>query len=314
MRRALAKIRNRTRPARNCACNILRGKLSGLLLAISISLCWSQATAQQLQSPSAEARHWKFAVVSIRRNTSGGPQHVGVPTPDGFQMKNLFLGYLISIAYVPQTGGAAYYSTDQFKGMPAWLIADDYRYDVDAKVDETDLADWHDPQKQPAMLRSMLEWMLEDRLKLAVHRTTEEAPVYLLEAGKNGPKLAETNPGELHPGARPMPGGGSLQREDVDGRMLVHYYGISVAQLIRFVLGDAGRPIQDRTGLAGKYDVTIERPEMVPVQITGSPGGTATDPPPSAAQIASQLGLKFEPAKGQVEMLVIDHVEGPSPN
>ena len=60
-------------------------------------------------------------------------------------MKNLFLWYLIRMAYVPQTGGAAFYFVDQLIGMPAWLTGDDDRYDVDAKVDEADLADWQNP-------------------------------------------------------------------------------------------------------------------------------------------------------------------------
>jgi uncharacterized protein (TIGR03435 family) len=145
-------------------------------------------------------KQWKFAVVSIRENNSGGPRHIGVATADGYQMKNLFLGYLIRMAYVPQTGGAAFYFVDQLIGMPAWLTGDDDCYDVDAKVDEVDLTDWQNPAKQPAMLRSMLQAMLEDRLKLVVHRSTREAPVDLLVVGKNGPKFKETNPGELHPG------------------------------------------------------------------------------------------------------------------
>jgi bla regulator protein BlaR1 len=164
-------------------------------------------------APDSGTKQWKFAVVSIRKNNSGGPQHIGVATADGYQMKNLFLGYLIRMAYVPQTGGAAFYSVDQLIGMPAWLTSDDDRYDVDAKVDEADLADWQNPAKQPAMLRSMLKAMLEDRLKLVVHHSTREAPVDLLVVGKNGPKFKETTPGELHPGSRPMPGGGTLSRE-----------------------------------------------------------------------------------------------------
>jgi hypothetical protein len=43
---------------------------------------------------------------------SGGPQHIGVATADGYQMKNLFLGYLIRMAYVPQTGGTPSYFVD----------------------------------------------------------------------------------------------------------------------------------------------------------------------------------------------------------
>lgn len=268
-----------------------------------------RATASQEQAGSAENKHWKFAVVSIRKNNSGGPQHIGVATADGYQMKNLFLGYLLLTAYVPQTGGAPLYSVDQFIGMPSWLTGDDEHYDVDAKVDEADLADWQNTAKQPAMLRSMLQAMLEDRLKLVVHRSTREAPVYLLVVGKNGPKFKETNPGELHPGARPMPGGGTLSREEKDDQMTVHYFGISMAQIARWVLGDAGRPIQDKTGLTRSYDVTIVRP--IP-----EGAGTAEVKPveSSPAEIANQLGLRLEPAKGQVESLVIDHVERPTPN
>lgn len=292
-----------------------RGDQNGYETAMSLivpsALKEVRATAEQSQEHpgSAEGKRWKFSVVSIRRNNSGGPQHIGVATADGYQMKNLFLGYLLLTAYVPQTGDGTFYSPDEFIGMPAWLTGDDDHYDVDAKVDEADLADWQNPAKQPAMLRSMLREMLEDRLKLVVHSGTREAAVYLLLVGKNGPKFKETNPGEIHPGARPMPGGGTLSREEKDNQMTVHYFGISMAQLARFVLGDAGRPVEDKTGLAGKYDVTIVRPlpesagtpEVKPVEI-------------SAADIANQLGLKLEPAKGQVETLVIDHVERPSPN
>jgi uncharacterized protein (TIGR03435 family) len=255
-------------------------------------------------------KQWKFAVVSIRKNNSGGPQHIGVATADGYQMKNLFLGYLIRIAYVPQTGGAAFYFVDQLIGMPAWLSSDD-RYDVDAKIDEADLADWQNAAKQPAMLRSMLQAMFEDRLKLVVHRSTTEAPVDLLVVGKRGPKFKETNPDELHPGTRPMPGGGTLSREEKDDQMTVHYFGISISQLATWVLG-TGRPVEDKTGLTGRYDITIQRPALQPNAQQGDI--SAPDPGPSAASIANQLGLKLEPAKGQVETLVIDHVEPPSPN
>ena len=238
--------------------------------------------------------------------------HVGVPTADGYRMTNLFLWYLIRIAYMPLNGGAPYYFSSQLIGMPAWVTGNDDRYDVDAKVDEADLADWENSTKQPLMQRSMLQAMLEDRLKLVVHRSSKEGPVDLLVVGKNGPKFKETNPSALHPGARPMPGGGALSREENDDQMTIHYFGISIAQLAAFVVG-TGRPIQDRTGrLTGRYDVTIQRP--VP-QTNAQHGGTsAPDLEPSAASIADQLGLRLEPSRGQVETLVIDHVERPSPN
>ncbi len=291
-------------------------KLPILIFAVVVTLAQTAsgqpATPKPISANGAPGiKQWKFAVVSIRKNNAGGPQHIGVATADGYQMKNLFLGYLIRIAYVPQTGGAPFYSTDQLIGMPAWLTGDDDHYDVDAKVDEADLADWQNPSRQPAMLRSMLQAMLEDRLKLVVHRGTREAPLDLLLVGKNGPKFKETNPGELHPGSRPMPGGGTLSREEEDDQMTVHYFGISIAQVATWVLG-AERPVEDKTGLAGRYDVTIQKPALQPNAQQG--GISAPDLGPSAASIADQLGLKLEPSKGQVETLVIDHVERPSPN
>ena len=287
---------------------VLLGLNAGLALGQNTVAATSQDAIGQHIAGREQSKQWKFAVVSIRRDNSGGPQHIGVTTADGYQMKNLFLGYLLLTAYVPQTG-AAFYSANQFIGMPAWLTGDDDHYDVDAKIDEADLADWQNPATQPAMLRSMLQAMLEDRLKLVVHRNTREAPVYLLVVGKNGPKFKQTNPGELHPGARPMPGGGTLSREQKDDHMIVHYYGISIPQLARWVLGNPVRPVQDETGLTGKYDLTIERP--IP-ESPGTPEVRQVEMP--AAEIANQLGLKLEPADGQVETLVIDHVERPSPN
>jgi uncharacterized protein (TIGR03435 family) len=94
--------------------------------------------------------------------------------------------------------------------------------------------------------------------------------------------------------------------------MRLHYFDISIAQLASFELGDAGRTIEDQTGLAGRYDFTIEMP--VPQPGTQQGGIAMPGLGPSAFAIADQLGLKLEPAKGQVETVVIDHVERPSPN
>ncbi len=157
---------------------------------------WAQERADA-KAATTEMKPMAFEVVSIRRNTSGGAQKFG-PTPDGYRMTNLFLVMPILTAYVPQTGGVALYPDDQQVGFPDWVIND--AYDIDAKVAEADLANWKDPAKQPAMLRAMLQAMLADRLKLIVHRSSKEAPIYLLVVAKNGPKFKETNSDELHPG------------------------------------------------------------------------------------------------------------------
>lgn len=281
------------------------------------------AVVAQAASPSAAMRKetgrtarksagWKFAVVSIRRNTTGGQQKPGRATPDGYRQENLFLAIPLLNAYVPQTG-SAYYTDDQVIGAPAWLYGDNDHYDIDAKIDPADLTDWRDPAKQPAMLRSMLQSMLAERLKLVVHRSTKESPIYSLVVGKAGPKFEETDPNRSHPVGLQLPGSGQVTVERKDGLIVRHYWSVTIGQLAATLFGSAGRPVQDQTGLSGKYDCTISMP--LP---DDAPSGTqqegASDPQSLAFSAAEQLGLKLEPAKGEVETLVIDHVERPSQN
>jgi len=84
-----------------------------------------------------------------------------------------------------------------------------------------------------------------------------------------------------------------------------------------------GRTIIDKTGLTGKYDFTLRwTPDqgagVPPVSPAGAPAGTATAPDQSGPDIFTavqeQLGLKLEPVKGPVDVIVIDHIEKPAEN
>ena len=263
------------------------------------------------QTAAKEQKHREFAAVSIRRSKSGGAQHPGSATADGYQMRNMFLAFPLLTAYVPQAGGASLYADDQLAGMPAWMTSDTDLYDIDAKVDEADLKEWQNPALQPAMLRELLQSMLSDRLKLVVHRSTKIGAVYALVVAKNGPKFQETNPGDAHAGSYPFPGGGRIAMEMKGDQMSVHYFGITMAQLAGMWSGQEGRPVEDRTGLAGKYDLTIQKTAH-PVTL-GQQGGPENADESIVSQ-AEQVGLKLEPARGQIETLVVDHVERPSEN
>jgi uncharacterized protein (TIGR03435 family) len=211
----------------------------------------------------------------------------------------------IVTAYVPQTGGTAHYAPDQIVGLTDWVL--NTRYDIDAKIPAAYLVEWRNPAKQPEMLREMLQNMLQDRLKLAAHRATKQVPVYSLIVGKGGPKFKKTDPTIPHPGGISHPQGGVTVSEMHNGQMTGHCYGCSMALLAWFLSGDfAGRPVQDRTGLSGSYDFWLPRPAPVDADLT--------DSGQSAFSIMDDLGLKLVPADGQVEMLVIDHVERPSEN
>jgi uncharacterized protein (TIGR03435 family) len=151
----------------------------------------------------------------------------------------------------------------------------------------------------------MLQAMLADRFKLAVHREMKDVSVYTLVVGKNGPKFKETPPDEAHPGAMAIPGGGGYMSPG-DGGQSVHFYDATIATFASLLSGLAGRPIEDKTGLTGRYDLTFPKPVPASADVA--------DPGPTLSSVLDGLGLKLEAAKGQEETLVVDHVERPSGN
>ena len=108
----------------------------------------------------------------------------------------------------------------------------------------------------------------------------------------------------------------------VQGPNRTQFYAISMAILANTILPSiADRPVMDKTGLTGYYDLALPSSALRRPPPPPSPGASQPQdaPAPSledesifAALVA--LGLRLEPAKGQIETLVIDHVERPSEN
>jgi uncharacterized protein (TIGR03435 family) len=119
-----------------------------------------------------------------------------------------------------------------------------------------------------------------------------------------------------------------------------NFFGASLATLVPILSYLSGRPVQDKSGLIGRYDFSIQMNFNLlgpgidyAIAKAGSPVDVLPAPPPPPGidggsnappsrdsetsvftAVQEQLGLRLEPAKGQVETLVIDHVERPSPN
>jgi len=221
---------------------------------------------------------------------------------------------LIETAYLPSTG-ATTFTRAQVSGLPDWASQDNFA--IDAKVSEEDLPDWHNPDKQPAMLRAMMQALLEERCKMVVHREVKEVPVYSLVVGKNGPKFKPTNPDETHEGVK-LPFGGILSPNPKGIGMTLYAAPMTSLAAIMSSLGrmGTGRPIEDKTGLTGLYDIVLTQRGSIYVD-QGSPqdASAASDPSGnSAAAMAESLGLKLESTIAPVETLVIDHIEKPSEN
>ena len=176
----------------------------------SISLFSSSGGSQQLVATPS------FDVVSIRQidtHTARNDERSNIEvTASGWRLNDDPLFAAIINAYTPSPGGAAFYTLKQVQGLPDW--ARETRYAIEAKVEESDIARWHDRRTQPDLLRAMLRSMLSDRCKLLVHRENRDAQVYLLSIAKNGPTFHESVPGASHPAAGPMPGGGEFRSAD----------------------------------------------------------------------------------------------------
>ena len=267
------------------------------------------STTTSATTNSAGKKSWAFEVVSVRQNqsvatTRSAPQYG--PTADGYRMTNLPLMVVLMTAYVPQSGGGMF--TNNIVGMPDWVRND--RYDINAKISEADMAEWQKPASQKVMLQAMLQEMLTDRFKLVVHREMKETAIYALVVGKGGPKFKETTPDEPHPGTVAIPGGGGFMAPG-DGGGKVRFIDTTMVTFASIISNLAGHPIQDKTGLAGRYDLSFQKPTPM-----GSPSASqdAADPGPTIFSAMEELGLKLEPAKGETETLVIDHMERPSAN
>jgi uncharacterized protein (TIGR03435 family) len=304
------------------------------LIAFAAPNAIGQAQAASASKPSP------FEVISIRRANPDSKPSFG-STPDGFRMINHPLIGLFQIAYVPTgVGDSGFFRGPRISGAPDWLSRTE-GYDVVVKVADADVAAWQNPASRPEMLRTMMRMLLKERLNAAAHIESKEMPVFDLVMAKNGPKLkpAETvDPAELrakHPGSITFPNGGLVAPGG--GMKQMNFFGASMTTLAPFLSYLAGRPVQDKTGLADKYDFSIQMsfnllgPAMenasakagFPVDVLPAPPpppgveGGAPPPDPETSiftAVHEQLGLRLEPAKGPVERLVIDHVEHPTEN
>ena len=228
-------------------------------------------------------------------------------TPGGaFEANNATLGSIIRLAY-----GLRDFQT---VGAPAWVDTD--RFDIQARG----------PQGAPESEGPLrLQSLLAERFALKVHRETMDRPIYSLVLaradGSLGPRLRPSQ----EPGAAGFAAaGGQCTPPGPPGPVSMRLCGATMAALVNtFLPMYTGRMVVDRTGLSGGFDVALYFDNRS-IPGVGPGGGFPTAPQaaePAAADAVSiftaleeQLGLKLEPQTGPVEVLVIDHVERPTPN
>jgi uncharacterized protein (TIGR03435 family) len=240
-----------------------------------------------------------FDVVSIRQNTSGATGGGSGPGPGGIHtFTNVLIRSVISFAYdVPSS---------RLIGGPGWLVTD--RYDISARGKDGATRD-----ETSQMLRAMLR----DRFRLAARVEKRDLPVYHLVLaradGRLGSGMRRSPVNCLDPEARKKAYAAALPNSRIvcglqDGAGSFTGGGVEVATIASVLTGASGRPVLDRTGLSGGFDVDL--------RWTPSLAGDAA--PPDVVSIFTavqeQLGLKLENATAPLDVLVIDRIERPSEN
>lgn len=270
-----------------------------------------RASAQLMQPAGGPAPSFEVASIRPSRADVGGTNYQ--ISNARFQADNATLTDLIRLAYDIK-------SNDQLPNDPRWITSQ--KFDIDAKVDDSDVEAMGKlpPDRKIEQYRLMVRSLLEDRFKLKVRTRMKVLLVYALVVAKGGPKLTPVQiPPEAMTKRLPTISGGS--------RGALKAVDVSMALFSDWISGSPeteNRVVIDATGLKGSYNFTLNwTPENLRTeQLSGAnrAQGPMNPAAPDSAELSiftslqEQLGLKLEPRKAPVEVLVIDHVEEPSPN
>jgi uncharacterized protein (TIGR03435 family) len=263
----------------------------GIALAAAIVAAHAQTSA-----PTSRP---EFEVASIKPNN-------GLDERPGMQVR--YGGHVTIHAMTVRTLIGAAYNIDesfQVSGGPRWTETEPYDIVAEAAPNvPTASFEWWKP---------MLQSLLADRFRLALHRETKELPVYELVAAKSGIKIAPLKEGAcvvadpqkptpVRPGETPSRFCNNLRYT----RGGIEAIGVDITRLADTLTAILNRTVVNKTGFTGMFDLHLEYAPVEDIADVGRPS--------IFTALQEQLGLRLESVKGPVEVLVVDQVERPSDN
>jgi uncharacterized protein (TIGR03435 family) len=263
--------------------------LLSLAFASIASVAHSQSPSVQSSSTvKTEAPAYDVMTIKPNKSGSGGTSYDGHGA--SFNAQNLSLKMLLQYTYD--------LNEDSIVGIPSQLDAK--RFDIDAKIVEPDL----DALKKLSgkQGRLMLLPLLTERFQLKTHMETRPGSIYELVVAKGGSTLKPSED-------QTSRADGSLGTSSNGRSSKITAKCMPIASLAKVLADQLHRPVVDKTALAGNYDLTLQW------SLDDAPVSTDADSAPSIyTAVQEQLGLKLQPAKGPVEVLVVDHAALPSDN
>jgi uncharacterized protein (TIGR03435 family) len=276
--------------------------------------CLGLGHITQAQTPDLRPQ---FEVASIKLSAGGSRASMGMGRSGNFEATNMSLKSLIAEAYRVKTF--------EVYGGPGWIDSD--TFDITAKP-SVDPQPGSTSKKAYADIQLRLQSLLEDRYALKVHRETRELPVYALVVAKGGLKVKPSDcvkPDSNPPPSPPAPGqsppafcGNTMVKRNGQNSVMTGA-GITMADLLRTLSRATDRTVIDKSGYTQTFNATLEwAPDQGVANASAPDGSAAASADTTGASLFTalqeQLGLKLESTKGPVEVLVIDHVEKPTPN
>jgi len=267
----------------------------------------------------------QFDVASVKENKSGDKAASNIPldrsdtyTPTGGNFSATgqpLIAYLI-FAYkinVSETYGGL------MRRLPEWAVTD--RFDIQAKSGN------QNPTKD--QMRLMMQSLLEERFKLAVHREVRQLPVFALTLVKPGKRHIATSscsttlsdppasvPVASLVGLWPAACGdgmeiwapGAPRHQRSGGR------DMSMDAIASWLTGtdEIDLQIVNHSGLTGTFDFIIEFEPEHPESVSAS--NAPVEGPAFLDAMRDQLGLQLKKQMGSASFFVVDHVEYPSAN
>ena len=173
----------------------------------------------------------------------------------------------------------------------------------------------------------MLRALLATRFKLVAHRETRDLPIYaLVMARKDGSLGPRLRPSKVDCSAPPSDSPKATAADafvaepckglrNVPGKATGR--AVTIPTLARLMSGWVSdhRPVEDRTGLTGNFDIDLDWTPDQPLP-AGAPALPPTDPNGAGlfTALREQLGLRVEPTKNSIDIVVVDYAEYPTEN
>ncbi len=315
---------NRTRLWRVASVRIAPACL--LFLASGAMLAGQQQAqpAAPAKPASSQADRLQFEVASVREDMS--PKYTEPPfsldSDDAFKST----GSLFEVTSNLRTYIAFAYKLNQlnpmFEGLPQW--ASTKKFAIHARAAGSPTKD---------QLRQMMQALLKDRFKLAIHFETREMPVFamtLIKPGKTGDGLRLhadgpgcdvrlPNPGPDSPEASMdmLPCSTYTALTKPDHSLIMGSRNTTLSQIaVAFSnIGGYGRPVVDQTGITGAVDFAVRfTPDPQSPLVHGDAAPAEFQGESLTQAIKEQLGMKLTPVKAQVSIPVVERVEMPTDN